>query len=90
MGAYVVIALLTGARTEELRPLTWNHVDLDGNPSTAPPVPPHLIVWRSVRVGGDTTTETSRRTLALLERCVVELRRQRDRQHAARETAGPR
>src|SRR2546429_2969238 len=30
--AYVVVSLLTGARTEELRALTWDHVDLDGRP----------------------------------------------------------
>src|SRR6478609_5402166 len=28
--AYVVTALLTGARTEELRALTWDHLDLVG------------------------------------------------------------
>lgn len=26
MRAYIVVSLLTGARTEELRPLTWDHV----------------------------------------------------------------
>jgi integrase len=31
MYAYIVLSLLTGARTEELRALTWSHVDLDGN-----------------------------------------------------------
>ena len=30
MYAYIVLSLLTGARTEELRALTWSHVDLDG------------------------------------------------------------
>ena len=30
MRAYVVVSLLTGARTEELRALTWTHVDLEG------------------------------------------------------------
>jgi integrase len=28
MHAYVVVSLLTGARTEELRALTWSHLDL--------------------------------------------------------------
>jgi hypothetical protein len=32
-------------RTEELRALTWDLVDLDGNPDASPPVPPHLAVW---------------------------------------------
>ena len=37
MNAYVVVPLLTGARTEELRALTWSRVNLDGNrrPSTS-------------------------------------------------------
>ena len=70
MGAYVVLSLLTGARTEELRALTWTHVDLDGDPHATPPVPPHIMVWRSVRTGGDTKTRKSRRTLALPLRCV--------------------
>jgi len=90
MGAYVVVSLLTGARTEELRPLTWSHVDLDGDPAGTPPVLPHMMVWRSVRVGGDTKTKKSRRTLALPERCVNALREQRDRQHAARALADER
>jgi hypothetical protein len=32
LNAFIVLSLLTGARTEELRPLTWAHVDLDGDP----------------------------------------------------------
>lgn len=90
MGAYVMLSLLTGARTEELRPLTWSHVDLDGDLAGKPPVLPHMMVWRSVRAGGDTKTKTSRRTLALPERCVHALREQRDRQRAARTLAGER
>ena len=88
MGAYVVLSLLTGARTEELRALTWTHVDLDGDPHATPPVPPHIMVWRSVRAGGDTKTRKSRRTLALPLRCVSELRAHRARQAAARRLAG--
>jgi integrase len=34
MRGYIVTALLTGARTEELRALTWAHVDLTGNPNS--------------------------------------------------------
>ncbi len=88
MGAYVVLSLLTGARTEELRALTWTHVDLDGDPHSSPPVPPHIMVWRSVRAGGDTKTRKSRRTLALPLRCVSELGAHRTRQAAARRLAG--
>ena len=68
--AYIVISLLTGARTEELRPLTWSLVDLDG-------AAPHMMVWRPVRAGGDTKTRKSRRTIALPARCVSVLREQR-------------
>lgn len=78
--AFVVVSLLTGARTEELRALTWDHVDLEGTPDAAPPVPPHVAVWRSVRAGGDTKTRKSRRTLALPRRCVDVLRLHRDEQ----------
>jgi integrase len=34
MNAYVVLSLLTGARTEELRALIWSRVNLDGNRPT--------------------------------------------------------
>ncbi|MFG3033402.1 site-specific integrase [Streptomyces sp. NPDC048253] len=70
MHAYIVLALLTGARTEELRALTWDHVFLKGKPDADPPQPPHIAVWRSVRKSGDTKTRKSRRTLALPARCV--------------------
>ena len=60
--AYVVLSLMTGARTEEIRALRWADVDLDGEPDSNPPVPPHVDVWRSVRAHGDTKTEKSRRT----------------------------
>jgi integrase len=83
-----VLSLLIGARTEELRALTWTHVDLDGQPEADPPVPPHIEVWRSVRAGGDTKTKKSRRTLALPERCVAALRRHRKLQDRKREQAG--
>jgi integrase len=70
MHAYIVVSLLTGARTEELRALTWDHVHLKGDPDAVPPIPPYIAVWRSVRTGGDTKTRKSRRTLALPARCV--------------------
>jgi integrase len=56
MHAYIVLSLLAGIRTEEARALRWQHVDLDGDPAASPPVPPHVAVWRSVRVHGDTKT----------------------------------
>ncbi|GII23172.1 site-specific integrase [Planosporangium mesophilum] len=82
MHAYIVVSLLTGARTEELRALTWDRVDLDGKPDAQPPIPPSIEVWHSVRVGGDTKTRKSRRTLALPVRCVAALRHHRERQGA--------
>ena len=39
MGTYVLMSLLTGARTEELRALTWSHLDLNGQPDADPPDP---------------------------------------------------
>jgi integrase len=84
--AYIVLSLLTGARTEELRALRWCHVDLAGNADADPPVPPSIAIWRSVRAGGDTKTRKSRRTLAMAQRCVdalIALRGQRSCQHGA-------
>jgi integrase len=82
LNAYIVLSLLTGARTEELRPLTWAHVDLDGDP-------PSIRVWRSVRAGGETKTKKSRRTLALPQRCVDVLRDHQEQQQI-RKVAGDR
>jgi integrase len=82
--------LLTGARTEELRALTWDHVDLDGAPDSDPPVPPHMRVWRSVRADGDTKTRRSRRTVALPARCIEILRNRRADQGSQRTRAGDR
>ncbi|MGS2619062.1 site-specific integrase [Micromonospora sp. LZ34] len=78
--AYIVLSLLTGARTEELRALTWAHVDLTGKPNDDPPAPPSIQVWRSVRADGDTKTKKSRRTLALPTRCVTALTTHREGQ----------
>ncbi|MGP4004576.1 site-specific integrase [Streptomyces sp. 8N706] len=88
--AYIVVALLTGARTEELRPMTWDHVDLEGDTSVSPVVPPHIAVWRSVRAGGDTKTRKSRRTLALPERCIQALGMHRELQGWQRLDVGDR
>lgn len=90
MHNYIVVSLLTGARTEELRALKWQHVHLDGDPKAPPPLPPYVEVWRSVRAGGDTKTRKSRRTLALPVRAVDALRRQRVEQAEARLKAGDR
>ena len=88
IGDYTVVSLLTGARTEEMRKLGWDLVDRQGDPTAAPPVPPWIAVWRSVREHGDTKTRQSRRTLALPKRAVLALNRQEDRQARQRARAG--
>jgi integrase len=85
---YIVVSLLTGARTEELRALRWEHVDLDGRPDVNPPLPPSIQVWRSVREHGDTKTRKSRRTVALPARTIPALRATKRKQDEARERAG--
>src|SRR4051794_1977239 len=54
MRASVVVSLLPGARTEDLRALLGTDVALAGRFVVAPPVPPTMAVWRSVRATGDT------------------------------------
>jgi integrase len=90
MHAYIVLSLTTGLRTEEVRALEWRHVDLDGRPDGQPPAPPSVNVWRSVRVGGDTKTRKSRRTLALPVIAVRALRAHRASQEVAKAKAGER
>jgi integrase len=79
LGAYVVLCLLTGVRTEEARALRWDHVDLGAA---------SIAVWRSVRLGGDTKTAKSRRTLGLPRTVVEGLREHRMRQDEDRLAAG--
>jgi integrase len=88
MHAYIVLSLLAGIRTEEARALRWSHMDLDGDLAARPPVPPHVAVWRSVRVHGETKTERSRRTLALPAAAVHALRAWTGSQAGERLTAG--
>ena len=83
LGAYVTLALLLGVRNEELRALTWDHVDLVGEPALEPPTPPSVRVWRSVRAGGDTKTRLSRRTMGLPAQCVHALERHRTAMQSA-------
>ena len=79
LGAYVVLCLMTGIRTEEARALRWDHVDLDAA---------SIAVWRSVRHGGDTKTAKSRRTLGLPQAVVEALREHRVRQGQEKLAAG--
>jgi len=90
MYAYIVLSLLCGVRTEEARALRWQHVDLDGDLAASPPVPPHVAVWGSVRVHGETKTERSRRTLGLPQMAVQALRALLDSQADERLLAGER
>ncbi|MER5319517.1 site-specific integrase [Streptosporangium roseum] len=86
MYAYVLLSLLIGARTEELRALAWSEVNLDGTPDTD--TPPWIALWRSVREGGDTKTRISRRSLALPRRCVEALQEHQVQQAKERKEAG--
>jgi integrase len=90
MYAYIVLSLLAGLRTEEARALSWQHVNLDGDPHAKPPVPPHVAVWRSVRLHGETKTERSRRTLALPQLATEALHALRESQAEERLLAGER
>jgi integrase len=90
MHGYITLSLLAGLRTEEARALQWSHVDLDGDPSARPPIPPHVAIWRSVRANRDTKTERSRRTLALPATAVHALRAWQDSQDDERLAAGDR
>jgi integrase len=83
MHAYIVVSLLTGARTEEIRGLRWDHVvAYDEQRQAWIPVTEAgwghkkfaIYVWRSVRAGGDTKTKKSRRSLALPKRAAEALR----------------
>ncbi|MGW0281614.1 site-specific integrase [Streptomyces sp. NPDC003236] len=64
--AYLVLSLLSGVRTGEAQPLTWDPVFLE----TADGAPPPVAVWRSVRKHGETKTRKSRRTIALPKQVV--------------------
>jgi len=90
MYAYIVLSLLVGVRTEGGRALRWHHVDLDGDPDATPPVPPHVAVWRSVRMHGETKTERSRRTLGLPQMAAEALRALLESQVRERAQAGDR
>jgi integrase len=96
IGPYVILSLLTGMRTEEARALLWSHiVAWDGTSETWLPVTDvgwdhdqfAVYVWRSVRAGGDTKTQKSRRTLALPLIVVTALRRHQEQQDKQRVAA---
>ncbi|MFI6741517.1 tyrosine-type recombinase/integrase [Nonomuraea sp. NPDC050451] len=95
--AYILLSLLTGARTEEVRALTWPHVvAFDEKRKAWLPVDivgwDHqefaVYVWRSVRRKGDTKTVKSRRTLKMPARAVKALRQLSETQDKVRPPAG--
>ncbi|WP_345177352.1 tyrosine-type recombinase/integrase [Actinomadura verrucosospora] len=79
LGAYVVLAIVSGLRTEELRALTWADVDLKEKV---------VYVLRSDRDGGDTKTKKSRRGIAVADIAVDALTALRKRQAAEKLQAG--
>ncbi|WP_061297272.1 site-specific integrase [Herbidospora cretacea] len=97
--AYVVVSLTTGIRTEEARALRWDHV-VTWVPQLKAWRPvleagfDHkrfaIYVWRADRVGGDTKTRRSRRSLELPNEAVSALREHRTRQAALQLKAGTR
>jgi len=64
--AYVVLSVTTGLRTEELRALRWNEVDLDAGT---------VAVYRAVRAAADTKTPKGRRVLSLPQLATMGFRR---------------
>jgi integrase len=96
LGAYIVLSLLSGVRTEEARALRWDHVVawVGGQWVPAPEAgfdheQVAVFVGRAERAGGDTKTPESRRTLALPRKCVEALREHRVRQAEDRLAARP-
>ena len=94
--AYITLSLTTGIRTEEARALLWTHVvTWDVDEAAWRPVTEAgwehdkfaIYVWRSVRAGGRTKTERSRRTLGLPEIAVTALREEWQHQAADRRPA---
>ncbi|MGP3937542.1 site-specific integrase [Nonomuraea sp. KM88] len=95
--AYVVLSLTTGVRTEEARALRWDHV-VAWIPSLKAWQPvteagfKHkrfaIYVWRADRVGGDTKTRKSRRTLELPRLAAEALRHHHARQAAQKLKVG--
>lgn len=73
LGAYVILSLMSGIRTEEARTLRWADVDLDQAT---------VYVLRADRHGGDTKTRKSRRGLSIAQLTVSALATHKARQAA--------
>jgi integrase len=87
---YIVLSLLTGARTEELRALRWDHVYLEPEPIDGQPVPLTSRCGGPSVDGGETKTPKSRRTSALPAVCIDAVKRERVHQAQDRLAAGAR
>ncbi|MFB4314767.1 tyrosine recombinase XerC [Actinomadura sp. 21ATH] len=79
IGAYVVLAIVSGLRTEELRKLKWSAVDLDKAT---------VYVVRSERHREETKTPKSRRGLGIADMAVGSLRSLRKEQAKEKLSAG--
>ncbi|WP_067829674.1 site-specific integrase [Actinomadura kijaniata] len=79
LGAYVILAIVSGLRTEELRKLQWSALDLDKAT---------VYVLRADRHKGETKTKLSRRGLGVADMAVEALRAHRTRQAAEKLKAG--
>ncbi|MFD0851236.1 tyrosine recombinase XerC [Actinomadura adrarensis] len=79
LGAYVILCLMSGIRTEEARTLRWADVDLDKAT---------VYVLRAARHGGDTKTRKSRRGLSIAKLAVSALTAHKVRQAEERLAAG--
>lgn len=79
LGAYVVLGIVSGLRTEELRTLKWSDVDLDKAT---------VYVLRADRHNGETKTTLSRRGLGIADMAVDALRTLKTRQAAEKLKAG--
>ena len=98
---YIVLSLLSGLRTEEVRALRWDHVVTWVDDATGwQPVTEAgfdgaraghnmfaIFVWRADRAGGDVKTPKSRRSLRVPDLCVEALRKQWDQQERDRKVA---
>ncbi|WP_433136133.1 site-specific integrase [Actinomadura nitritigenes] len=79
LGAYVVLSLMSGIRTEEARMLRWTDVDLEKAV---------VYVLRADRHRGDTKTKKSRRGLSLPQAAVAVLAAHKARQAGERLAVG--
>ena len=95
MNAYIVVSLTAGLRTEEVRALRWDHVVARVDDQWLPVTEAGfgheqlaVLVWRSVRVHGETKTERSRRSLELPRTAMAALQQQWVAQQAERRDTG--